>query len=85
MIHHDLLGLPGGVVGDQDDNADGHAADHGGVVLEEPVVANRPSEFELLVLIKLAGGDDDRTDVLRAVRAAVHRRGLQSDVVREVV
>jgi hypothetical protein len=42
VTRHDLLGLPGGVAGDQDDTADGLAADLSDVVLEEAVVAVVP-------------------------------------------
>lgn len=59
MVHHDVLGLPGSVEGNRDDNADVLTAHLSGVVLEEAVVANRACEFELLVLIQLLGGDHD--------------------------
>ena len=39
VTRHDVLGLPGGVAGDQDDTADGLAADLSDVVLEEAVLA----------------------------------------------
>jgi hypothetical protein len=51
-----VLGLPGGVAGDQDDAADGLAADLGGVVLKEAVVVDGAGEVELLVLIQRADG-----------------------------
>jgi hypothetical protein len=50
VVHHDVLGLPIGVEGNRDDNADVLAANIGGVVLEEAVVANGAGESELLVL-----------------------------------
>ena len=59
VVRHDVLGLPGGVAGDQDDTADGLAADLSGVVLEEAVVAGGADEVELLVLIQRADGDQD--------------------------
>src|SRR6476660_6367138 len=39
VVRCDVLGLPGGVSGDQADTANGLAADPGGVVLDERVVA----------------------------------------------
>jgi len=59
VIRHDALGLPGGVAGDQDDTADGLAADLSDVVLEEAVVAVGASELVLLAVIHRADGDDD--------------------------
>src|SRR5712691_732238 len=85
VVRHDVLGLPGGVAGDQDDRADGLAADLSGVVLEEAVVADGADEVELLVLIQRADGDQDCPDGLRALRDAVHRRPLYGDVVGQVV
>jgi hypothetical protein len=59
VVHHDVLGLPGGVAGNHPDNAEGLAADLSGVVLEEAVVAVVTGEVELLVLIQRFGGDHD--------------------------
>jgi hypothetical protein len=59
VIHHDVLGLPGGVARNRHDNARRLAADPSGVILEETIVAVIAGEAELLVLIDLAGGDDD--------------------------
>src|SRR5262245_33641280 len=85
VVHHYVLGLPGSVAADRDDNAGGLAADLTGVVLEEAVIAVIAGEAELLVLIQLAGGDHDRTDGLRALRDPLHRRALPGDVVGQVV
>jgi hypothetical protein len=59
VVYHDVLGLPGSVEGNRDDDADVLTADLSGVVVEEAVVANRACEFELLVLLQLLGGDHD--------------------------
>ena len=48
---HNVLRLAGGVTGNQDDTANGFTVDLGDVVLEEPVVAVRAGELELLVLV----------------------------------
>ena len=46
VVGHDVLCLPGGVAGDQDDVADLLAtADLGGVVLEEAVLAVGPAKL----------------------------------------
>src|SRR5205823_14632327 len=47
VVRHDVLGLSGGVAGDQDDTADGLAADLSGVVLKPAVVAVGAGEVEL--------------------------------------
>ena len=52
VVRHDVLGLPGGVAGNQNDTADGLAADLSGVVLEEAVVADGADEVERLGLIQ---------------------------------
>src|SRR5258708_37477957 len=62
VTRHDVLGLPGGVTGDQNDTADGLTVDFGDVVLEEAVVAVGAGEPELLVLIQRADGEHDRPD-----------------------
>src|SRR5271169_876061 len=54
VVAHDVLGLPGGVAGDQRDVADRLAADSGGVVLEPAVLAVWAGEVELLVVIERA-------------------------------
>ena len=54
VTRHDVLGLPGGVTGDQDDTADGLTVDLSDVVLEEAVVAVGAGELELLVVIQRA-------------------------------
>jgi hypothetical protein len=59
VTRHDVLGLPGGVAGDQDDTADGLAADLSDVVLEEAVIAIRPSELVLLAVIQRTDGEHD--------------------------
>ena len=46
VVGHDVLRLPGGVAGDQDDVADLLAADPGGVVLQEAVLAVGAGEVE---------------------------------------
>src|SRR5713226_9636455 len=56
VVRRDVLGLPGGVASDQDDTADGLAADLSGVVLKEAVAAHGADEVELLVLIQRADG-----------------------------
>src|SRR6266487_1768817 len=76
---------PGGVAADQDDTADGPAADLSGVVLEEAGFADGADEVELLGLIQRADGGQDCPDGLRALRSTVHRRALYGDVVRQVV
>ena len=85
MVYHDVLGLPGGVAGDGDDDFERLALDLRGIVLEEAVVAVVASEVEVLELIQLSGLDHDGTDGFRAVRGAVHRRGLQGNLVGQVV
>src|SRR5713226_1178692 len=52
VVRRDVLGLPGGVASDQDDTADGLAADLSGVVLEPAVVAAGTGELDLLVVIQ---------------------------------
>ena len=54
-----MLGLPGGVTGDQDDTADGLTVDLSDVVLEEAVVAVRASELVLLAVIQRADSEHD--------------------------
>src|SRR6266446_2411911 len=54
VSRHDVLGLPGGVIGDQHDTADRLAVDLSYVVLEEAVVAVRASELVLLAVIQRA-------------------------------
>src|SRR5215831_15656995 len=56
VVGDDVLRLPGGVAGDQDGVADLLAADPGGVVLQEAVLAVRAGEAELLVVIERADG-----------------------------
>src|SRR6266568_1400156 len=85
VVRRDVPGLPGGVAGNQDDRADGLAADLSGVVLEEAVVAVGAGEVELPVLIQLANVDHDCPDGLRALHGAVQRRALEGDVVGQVV
>src|SRR6266550_4332082 len=57
VTRHDVLGLPGGVIGDQDDTADRLAVDLSYVVLEEAVVTVRASELVLLAVIQRADSD----------------------------
>jgi len=85
VVHHDPLCLsePDEVDPNSDDGV--HAADRSGVVLDEAVVADGPSEVELLVLVHLASGDHDRANVPRAMRGAIHCRSFQGDVFGEVV
>jgi hypothetical protein len=45
VVHHDVLGLPAGIAGNQDHNAGGLAADLSGVVLDEAVVAVGPPKL----------------------------------------
>src|SRR5215475_840742 len=85
VVYHDVLGLPGGVAGDGDDDFERLALDLRGVVLEKTIIAVVTGEVEVLELIQLSGLDHDGTDGLRAVRGAVHRRGLQGDIVGQVV
>src|SRR5262245_6185875 len=80
-----MLGLPGGVAGDGDDDFERLALDLRGVVLEEAVVAVVAGEVEVLELIQLSGLDHDGTDGFRAVCGAVHGRGVQGDIVGQVV
>src|SRR6266481_578427 len=54
VTRHDVLGLPGGVIGDEHDTADRLAVDLSDVVLEEAVVAVRASELVLLAVIQRA-------------------------------
>src|SRR5262249_52586675 len=49
VVRHDVLGLPGGVAGDQDDTADWLAAQLCRVVLEEAVGADGADEVERLM------------------------------------
>jgi len=59
VTRHDVLGLPGGVTGDQDDTADGLTVDFSDVVLEKAVVAVGAGELELLTLIHRADSEHD--------------------------
>ena len=52
ITRDDMLGLADGVTGDQDHAANRLTVDLGDVVLEEAVVAARPGELELLVLVQ---------------------------------
>jgi hypothetical protein len=70
-----VLRLPGGVAGDQDDTADGLAADMSGVILDEAVVADGTDEVELLALIQRADGDQDGRNVAAdGIRPDLHCR-----------
>jgi hypothetical protein len=53
---------PAAFARDEDDAADGLAADLSGVVLEETVVASRAGEVDCLVLIERADGADNLAD-----------------------
>src|SRR6266550_3248550 len=57
VTRHDVLGLPGGVIGDEHHTADGLAVDLSDVVLEEAVVTVRASELVLLAVIQRADSD----------------------------
>src|SRR5262245_38574350 len=59
VVHHDVLGLPGSVAFDRDDNGGRLALDRSGVLLDEAVVAVIAGKAELLALINLAGGEHD--------------------------
>jgi len=59
VARHDVLGLPSVVAGDQDDTADGFAADLSDVVLEEAVLAAGAGKLVLLAVIQRADGDHD--------------------------
>src|SRR5438552_3541102 len=59
VTRHYVLGLPGGVIGDQHDTADRLAVDLSDVVLEEAVVAVRASELVLLAVIQRADSEHD--------------------------
>jgi hypothetical protein len=59
VTRHDVLGLPGGVAGDEDYTADGLVADPSDAVLEEAVVAVGAGELVLLAVIQRADGDHD--------------------------
>src|SRR5436190_8432824 len=85
VVHHEVLGLPGGVAANRDDHAGGLTLDLTGVVLDEAVVAVVADELELLVLIQLAGVEHECSDGLRALNGALHRRALPGDVVGQVV
>src|SRR6516165_12520753 len=75
VVGHDVLRLPGGVAGDQDDIADLPApADLGRVVLQEAVLAIRAGEGEVLGDVERADGGHDGPDGLGALSDAVHRR-----------
>src|SRR5262245_27242421 len=71
VVHHDVLGLPGGVALDRDHNGGGLALDRSGVLLDEAVVAVVAGEAELLALIDLAGRQHDGADGLRPLRHAL--------------
>src|SRR5215510_13466249 len=68
IVRRDVPSLPGRVPGDQDGAAEGLAADLRDVDLEEAVLAVGAGELELLVVIQRADADQDRADVLRALR-----------------
>src|SRR5262245_1398339 len=76
VVHHDVLGLPGDVAGDRDDDAEELALDLRGVILKKTIVAVGAREVEVLELIQFARLHHDGTNVFRAVRCAVHRRDL---------
>src|SRR5215470_2916463 len=59
VARHDVLGLPGVVADDQDNTADGLAADLSDVVLEEAVLATGAGKLVLLAVIQRADGDHD--------------------------
>ena len=59
VTRHDVLRLPGVVAGDEDDTADGLAADLSDVVLEEAVVGVGAGVLVLLAVIQRADGDHD--------------------------
>src|SRR5262245_49607922 len=61
VVHHDALGLPGGVAGDRDDDAEGLAFDLRGVVLEEAVVAVVAGEAEVLELMFCSASERRRS------------------------
>jgi hypothetical protein len=56
---HDVLRMPGVVARNQGDVAEWLAADPGGLVLEEAVLAVRTGEVELLAVIERADGGHD--------------------------
>ena len=85
VTRHDVLGLPGGVTGDQDDTADGLTVDLSNVVLEEAVVAVGAGELVLLAVIQRADSDHHGPDGVRALHGAVQHRSLHGGVVGHVV
>jgi len=85
VVRRDVLGLPGGVRGDQDGAAGGLAAGPSGVVLEEAIVAVGAGEVELLVLVERADRAHDGPHGLGALGGAVQQRALDGDVVGQVV
>ena len=75
MVHHKVLGLPGGVAGNQDDNAERFAADLSRVVLEEAVVAVGAGEPRLALALAgcRAGGLAGCASMAAASRWSVSR------------
>ena len=62
------------------DGPDRCAADLGGVVLDEAVVAPGADEVEVLTVVQLAGGADDGENGFRALHRAVEQRSLRGGV-----
>jgi hypothetical protein len=59
VVHHDVLGLAGGVAVNHADNADRLAFDLSRVVLDEVVVAVGAGVVDLLVLVQRFDCQDD--------------------------
>src|SRR6516165_870257 len=86
IARDDVLGLPGGVAGYEDDAAERLVVDPGDVVLEPSVVPPRAREVELLrVAIERSYGGHDRPNALGALHGAVQHRTLDGRVVCDVV
>jgi hypothetical protein len=69
VVDDDVLRLPVGVERDQVDGPDRCAANLGGVVLDEAVVAPGAGEVEVLTVVQLAGAADDGADGVRSCTA----------------
>ena len=80
-----MLRLPVGVEPDQVYGPDRCAADLGGVVLDEAVVAPGAGEVEVLAVVQLADAADDGADGVRALHGAVEQRSLQGDVAGQLL
>ncbi len=65
VVHHEVLGLPGGIPLNRYHDAGWLALDATGILLEKAVVAIVACKLELLVLIQLASIGHELMDALR--------------------